>query len=380
MSKLSTLSPSDKQALRGNKTPQEEFQYRWQQIEKAKKLLVKKQQEQLTLVEAFNCELLPFEQEICRLQFHFLERLVGFTDKKSLSENQIVELFDWIEEVYDSLQSSPFRIGLDLEGVMASARNKQLESLAQDSDALQALREQINLDIGFDAKLTDEDLLAIFTDPEVLLKKINQAVMADKVVEGDQDRGDAENNEIFDDFESFFNHTFGHEVEFLDGVKNELFLSKGVLNRCYKKLANRFHPDKVKPEDKEESHALMVELSKAKKANDAFTIFMLYQTHIHDDDVVFADEELQHLNFLLSIKLNELQSEIDGLRYGNEMDAIICRKFKGRSKRATQINFARHLDELKDIIEIYHGYSELKTVKILKEHLAERRNRVMFYW
>jgi len=366
-------------------TPQQVFERRWLEVDKALKSLEKARNEQQGVVDKFNADLLPLEQDICRQQYSFINTLLKFYGKKSLLEWQREDTFDWIDEIFNSLASSPFRPHLDIDALASDIHQSLIGRIAAGPQVLELLRNDIIESTGIDLNLTDEDLLAILANPDLLAKKLAQASIDGRGLDDPSPFDDGDDVEdIFEDmfsdyFDNFaddkFNDPAAHE-------KNELFLSKGVLNRCYKKLANRFHPDKVKPEDREESHHLMVELSKAKKANDAFSIFMLYQQYIADDDFVFSDNELTHINVLLSKKLQDIRCAKADLKFGDDMDTLICRKFKGRSKRATEQNFADHLDEMQQRLAIYNNYSQITSLKILKKFLAERRDmmNVISFW
>ena len=384
MNQITTQPQKAKPARKPMQTPQQVFQRRWQEIEKAQKSLDKAQKDQQVLVDKFNTDLLPFEQEICQQQYQFINTLLNFSAKKSLSERQRETICDWIDEIFTSLTSSPFRVDIDIDALEVNLRQATLSQCPPSAEELDLLREELYSNAGENLNLTNEELLAILANPELLAEKI--ALLDKDPQAADESVSSDEENEEFFHFEDFFDNLFnGSTKEPFKGSanataieKNELFLSEGVLNRCYKKLANRFHPDKAKPEDLAESHELMVELSKAKKNNDAFSIFMLYQQHIKDDDFMFSDNELNHINVLLSKKLREIESAKAELKFSNEMDSLICRRFKGRSKRATENNFADHLDEMQQRLAIYQDYSQITNLKILKAHLADRRERI--FW
>jgi hypothetical protein len=329
------------------------------------------------LVAHFNQRVLPLERQLCVCQFKMVERLLSFTDRKSLSQNYKDELFEVIIDLHQSLLSSPFRGELDLDDL--GRRIGEANCLDIDTEELDAMRRRIAQEFKVDLDLSDDDLRAILHNPDLLLRKL-AAFFATEAGEADEAETpwDEELGDSYADSDgegADFEQGFGNGAEAEGSGRHELFISKGVLNRCYKKLANKFHPDKASEADKPLCQRLMSELSKAKRNQDAFTIFMLYQEHIQDDEFQFSDDELKKINWLLTVKLRELEDEKREFEYDNSLDSLIYRQFNGRSQRATDTNLREHAEQLADRIDsMTDDHRRLTNLREVKDMLQFRRS------
>ncbi|MGL6296380.1 MAG: hypothetical protein ACRC3K_08250, partial [Plesiomonas sp.] len=80
------------------KTPRQQFNTYCQAIQKQQQRIDTLKQQQAALLTRFQQTLLPTEQQLTRLIVTKLDRLLTFTGRKSLSQNQLTELIDWISE------------------------------------------------------------------------------------------------------------------------------------------------------------------------------------------------------------------------------------------------------------------------------------------
>ncbi|MAZ66886.1 MAG: hypothetical protein CMF25_07225 [Kangiellaceae bacterium] len=379
MSQLKT-TPASKKKTPNNypKTPQELFRSRWNAIEKAQRSLERKKKERQVLVERFNSEILPLEQELSQAKYQLIEHLIPFYGRKSLSAAYKQDLLEWIEEVRDELLNSPFRSELDIEKLFLKVHQAINEQEQTTQEDVEQVRHSIKHDFGIDKDFSDEEIEEFISNPfkfKEWLQKNSHQYNQRKASEDSQDYNSTYHsyqNEQREEYES----TAGEHEDFDEASTNHHTinnLSKGFINRCYKKLAHVFHPDRASEDFRDEAHGLMIKLSKAKKDQDVFTILSLYQHYVDDGDFSFSDSDINELNVLLKDKLRQIEREEGELRWGEGIEAWIFKRFKGRSKKATNEHFAEYEHAIdKDIIGMNELISEITSLKTLRPILQER--------
>ena len=377
-----------------DRTPAQVFQFRWEKIEKLTAQVAKAKVKYDQIIERFQNELLPFEQEQSQVQYQLIEKLFTFVSKKSLTQTQRLELLDWIEEILESLLSSPFRNGIDVNKLQQQLTHIRLNDLDTEdqADALNEIRSQLKDHFNLNIEFTDAELMAFLANPELILQHMVKQATNDEQDDLDDNFVDEEDDLFGDETTDFFEqHSSNKKSEqqnrgrrFEQAKKSELFISKGTMNRCYKKLANIFHPDKAQnQQDKDKFHQLMISASKAKKNNDAFTLFSMYQEYVNDKDFAFAENELVQFNEVLQAKVNKLEDEKNEYLYGlgHDFNSHIVRRFKSRSKKELEGKFSEHLNGLQNYIgDIKQTIADIKTLKVVKEILNARYDKMDNEW
>lgn len=406
MRALSKTKPTSKRTARSKPytTPKEKFQYYWDRIQKAEKAYAAAERQRTRLMDTFNDTMLPLEQHLCQIREQYIQTLLSFSDKKTLPFYLKEELLEWVSDEYAMLMSSPFRGSIDTDALLKSiteSSNAMMEQSARGKQfkahQREALREEID-GIGFNSHdFEDEDIDVLLnvmqSGPHLFLEKLMQIkarIEAEKRAShtGEKEQQGKEGDDSIDEessddedafFNDFFNDAFGFSPED-DMFKKESFtnkqdvLSKKSINTFYKKIAQRIHPDKAKNEqDRETRNHLMQVLTTAKKENDAFTIFNLYQEHVDGDDFSFSDEEFEVLISLLEDKLRILRNQKRNLKQDNGIDAIVYQRFHAKNKQETNARMASHKASLQDAIaEITNDIKHTRTLKQLKEKLNDR--------
>jgi len=117
----------------------------------------------------------------------------------------------------------------------------------------------------------------------------------------------------------------------------------------------------------------MLELTKAKKNNDAFTIFSLYQTYAGDDDFEFTEKDMISINRLLQEKLEAIRHKKRELKYDNSVESMVYEKFHASSKAKIQRAFDDHKKLIKTmIVATQHTIGSAKSIKNVKALVQAR--------
>lgn len=376
--------------LTATKTPSSEksvspFDKKWLQIEKKQKRNAAAKVKIDKLYQTFQDDVLYEEQRTVELLAQETQHLISFLPRKSFTQWQREELQAWIEDNLSILSEHPFgnrelfaEVGKEYSDFLVKSAQKMNKKHQFSLEEIDFMREMTQQMFNGERDFTEEELIEFLRDPEVFQQTLGE-YLAEKSLEDDDFEGD--------DFDEHFHHdTHGNQQKQYEQNKQEdekqtklkSLFNSSKLNKLYKMLANRLHPDKEANEHlKAEKSELMAKLVTAKKNKDAFTIIsMFHQFMPESDEILFDgnDEALtQALVFLLNEKLYQLDQEHHENRYHNGIKSIVWQKFNARSKKATQENIDRHLADLEDEHTRLNYYiHEVKTVAILKEILSER--------
>ena len=380
---LSKFSAENKQ----NK-PSSTLSSLWIKIEKHQKRNANFTKKRNKLFEQFKQEAQPAEQKLADAITAQVEHLIRFLSKKSLTDKQRNELLGWVSDDIDYLATHPFSEGIDVADLREQI-NTELTLLAESVDQTvdeESIAELANmLDEMFDGEMQfgREELIALFKDPALLqehIQRFHEKMNEEELTE--EDEYNAKLDEEFDqEFDYFFeDFNYQHYSDFSErekrhelGILEKLF--KGSqLNKMYKRLAAKLHPDKESDATKKAiKHDLMQQLATARENKDVFTLLTLYHEHIDDDSFNFDAETLAAIEALLSKKVSELNAELRELKSADTPEAIVWEHFHGRSNKISTENIAIHTERLEDeVMSINHFIVSTSTLKTLKTELNSR--------
>lgn len=360
----------------GPKNPRQQFNAHCQAIKQQHLRLDTLHRQQTELVTRFQQELLPLEKQFVDTVYQKAERLLSFADKKSLSALQRDNLLNWIGEDLLYLEEYPFADHLDIQPL----REKYLNACATmvndkdlDEDELQLMRGMLESQLPFVQAISDEELRDLVRNPHKFQAKTEQA-FANSAANEDEEFAEDEEEPLFDEFEE-------EELAARERRQQEIttLFSASAANRMYKQLAKVFHPDREMDEAiKQDKHHLMVQLAQAKQNHDIWAIINLYQQHI-DPDGGFEEKDLPEINRLLAEQVVSLK--YDYRRKEHECDpmtALLWSKFgDAKTPQALNKKLIRHANELKALLaEESEALEELTSLKVLKQHLAEREQEM----
>ena len=361
----------------------------WIKIEKHQKRNANFIKKRSKLFDQFKQQAQPAEQKLAEAITAQAEHLIHFLSKKSLTDKQRNELLGWISDEIDYLATHPFSEGIDVVDLREQI-NTELTLLTESLDQAvdeESIAELANmLDEMFDGEMQfdREELIELIKNPALIqehIQRFHEKMHEEELTEEDEynakldEEFDAESDEDFfdgfdyQDYRDFSERENRHEL----GILEKLF--KGSqLNKMYKRLAAKLHPDKESDATKKAiKHDLMQQLASARENKDVFTLLTLYHEHIDDDSFNFDAETLAAIEALLSKKVSELNAELKELKSADTPEAIVWEHFHGRSNKITTENIAIHAERLADeVMSINQFIVSTSTLKALKTELNTR--------
>jgi hypothetical protein len=354
----------------------------WQRIEKNQNKITRQKKKIAQLYQEFQTQVLPHEQEMCIQVQALINTLLPFVSRKSLGERHREVLLDWINQELNFIETNPFAMDVEIDNLRDTLQ-QQLLILAQrnpfeeNAENLQQLALMLEEMFGDNLQLNEQELSEIARDPSKLqdyIERMHSQVEESEFVDQDSDfHGEyAEHDDPFEHSD----HTGNSRREQLN--LDKLFKSS-ELNKIYKRLATKIHPDKeIDDGRKAEKQVLMQQLSAARKANDVFTILLMYQTHCDETDISFDDTTLLAIQKLLGERARTLEREHYQLSTPSTPQGMVWKQFSGRSKKATANNFAEFIAQRQDISDNSQAMAhDITNLKILKEYLNERLDSVI---
>ncbi len=372
------------------------FTKKWQEIEKKQKRNANVQKKIDTLYQFFQDNILPEEQEVSALLAQETQHLISFLPKKSFTQWQREELQSWIENNLSTLSQHPFvdrtlfdKVSQEYNDFLvgyAKKINKDHDFEPEEIDYMCSMADEM---FNGEKEFTDEELRTFMRDPSIFQQTLREflAKKAQEKEDIDFDEDEFFQEQKEEEFYSNGSQRYQDQQRAKKQEKLKSLFNSSKLNKFYKILANRLHPDKETNEHlKAEKSELMAKLVAAKKNKDAFTIItMFHQFMPNSEHILFEgdDTELtQALIGLLNEKLHQLDKENQENKCDDGMKSMVWQRFSGRSKKAQQENIDIHMADLEDDkIRFNYYIQEVKTVKLLKEILSERydeRNENMF--
>lgn len=384
------LTPSDQQTSEQSAIQQSLIDL-WKKVEKKQQrnhnFVVKKE----ALFTQFQQKVLPLEQRQGQQLAQLITFLTPFLKRKSLSHNQREELLDWIQQELEFIRTHPFLDGVDYDALQQrvnDAYSDFMQSQTVDLEQFQIDEMRVTIEHIFDEdmQLTDEEIIALIRDPQLIetyKSRMYEKLEAERGADSDNtDEAEADPFENFfgqdDFFGDFRQHKSQEKAEQKQKDLDKLFKAS-QLNKMYKKLASLLHPDKEQnPEKKEQKHTIMQQLSEARKNKDAFTLLQLYQQYIGDGEFSFDADTLASLLPLLRTKLHELDNELHTEKSNNNMSTLVWRKFSASSKQKTEQQISQHIAELEDdhlqqnmVLEQHQTVANMK--KLLQQRIESSK-------
>ncbi|CAI1627226.1 Uncharacterised protein [Serratia quinivorans] len=356
------------------RNPRQQFNAHCQAIKKQQLRIDTLLQQQADLMTQFQQQVLPLEKQYIETVYQKTVRLLSFSEKKTLAAYQREDLIEWITEEIMHMEDYPFAEHLDIQALkdqlFTACSLPEHKSL--DQEQLGMMREILACDFPFASQLSDEELLDLMRDPEKFKAR------AEQEFSGNPPPGTEDDEEYIEDEDDFFFDNDEQESinEQEQQQKITQLFSTSAVNHMYKRLAILFHPDReIDEAAKKDKHDLMVQLAQAKKNHDIWTILNLYLTHI-DPKGGIEEKDLPTTNLLLAEQIEALKIKYRQLEYaGDPLTVLVWTKFGAGSAAAQSVEkkLARHTKELQNSIkEERLILTELTSLKVLKQHLAER--------
>jgi hypothetical protein len=388
-----------KEQQKNKEKPSDPLAKKWLEIEKKQKRNANFKAKIDNLYQRFQQEILPEEQGYIILLAKETQHLMSFLPRKSLAQWQKEELHGWIEANIGLLSTHHFgdseltqKIQGEYQDALLAMSNKMANDEDVDPDVLADMRNMIDDMFEGELNFSNEELSDFIRDParfqtvieDFLEKKSAQGKNQDDI---DDEMSEEEEKAFYEEYarqHGHQHHSGAEQGKAKQQDKLKALFNSSKLNKLYKILANRLHPDKEKNEHlKAEKSALMAKLVKAKKDKDAFTIISMFHQFVPESELTLFDgndEELtQALLSLLNEKLHDLDRENRDNKYNCGLQSAVWQNLGGRSKKSIQENFEAHLADIEgDKKLLNYSLDEMKTVKALQEALKERYEQKQF--
>jgi hypothetical protein len=367
-----------------NSDPQQQFQEHWATIDKLQRNIAAKQQRQDEVLARFRQDVLPIEHQFIQSLYDKTTRLLSFADKKSLGKYDREALLAWIEDELDELSNHPFNEQVDLDALRQQffALNK-VRDVEPTQDEIERFRLYVEELYGSDGQLSDAELIEMMADPEKMITVLRRLFGNEESTLDENENGEGYGDDDNDDDADYddddangggTDQTLGNAQRTLDSL-----LKSPEVHKMYKKLANILHPDREPdPAKKQEKHLLMVQLSKAKKSHDVWTILEMYHRY-WDPAFQFNQAEIPAINALMQHRINTLTAQLAESENPHSLSGMIWAKFGGKTTKSIDNKFRKHIEQLQQMIEEQtQQRNQLRSLAVLKRYLSPLRAQLDF--
>ena len=333
-----------------------------------------------TFFEQAKSQFESYEIETCSLVVMKVERLISFIARRTIKGERRYALYELIQEELHALESNPF-----WTGSTAELRNNFQSQIAVDSQfqaekapepdefETEAFRDMLEEMLGVDIDFEHEKLVEMMKNPqdfEQYLRDIAQSHQ-EKHADIENDEDELDNNFYERAFNSFKQEESATSI---DDIK--MLFKSSALNKLYKKMASRLHPDKERDDSlKKEKHELMQKLSKAKRDGDVFTLLQMGQHWLPDFELDLSPSAMKAMIRVLETKVTSLNLQHQDVCSNGSLKGMVWNRFSARSKKKQQTNIQQHIDSL--IVcqaDIKESIDTLTTVKSVNAYLKGKRS------
>lgn len=325
------------------------------------------------------------EAEFVNKRGELVAHFCSFIPKKTLKDNALEDLFDYIDEELDLISHHPYtdkELPQALLKLKMQKYQERLDKFALDPRYISSLNEYLDSFPWLEHDLSEEELSEFIRNPEKVDEFIEQQ-RTQYIEENNIDEADLEDLDLAppeDDMDeeeilgAIFKDIFGDDVfeddEFVEGAfegdafegeeseyhqhkattgredSDELLkklMKSEEINKVYKKLANMLHPDKLRDKSKQAEYlGAMKELINARKAKDLFGLLSLAQRYMPDHELALDKKQEKQLSEALDRKLGLLKEEYHAKQRSDNYETVIWNKFQNKNKRHQEAHFIEH--------------------------------------
>lgn len=322
------------------------------------------------LVRRLESDVLPVEQasaEVCR---QALERLLLFSERKTLGKRRRIALTPWIDELLDNL--------LDVGHVDDALRDRFARhhaavldlALNPDSElsAWHQLEKLLEQREAQEARFRREFLQATEpADEEQGLSDVSDAF----------DPGQAEGNSQWQQAQG---RSESHSQSGSARMGSDC-LDGAVFKRLFHQTAAALHPDKEADENRrQEKHVLMTRLLQARKDHDLITLMQLHERYAQTQSVLSGADERQLEGVLLQ-QLVVLQKQKDALADKSCLHYMAYHRFHDRDSEVVNariVDYTRRLEQRQKVLQTF--LDEVGTLKQLRSRLQPGYRYLSTLW
>lgn len=328
------------------------------------------------------------EQEVCRANEQWILQLVSFVPRKSIKGRQHGALLDWIQEELTILESNPFN-PVNTDDLRDAFNEAIVTSIKQDPNSSEVSEEQLehyrielSLMLGEKIELSDEELSELIRDPHKAMTYFESVLRhkMDSDYVGDDEYFHGQESPFFHEESDQHDHSYQQRTHNTNNDVATALFSDKQMNRLYRQLAKKLHPDRELNSDKKaEKMDLMQQLTHARDVKDPLTILLFAQQFLPEYQLELNENLTVQLESILRDKVKQLNADYHELRRGDGLSVIIWQRFGGGTKAAREKGLREYRQALEQDVEILMAKCrEIKTVKRLQKHLKARLKPLNF--
>lgn len=345
--------------MQGRKKAASRFQRLWSEAQTLAKDNLELKTQLDSLVRRVDRDVLSAELEMGETVRLMVYRQIEFANRKSLLKWQRTELNEWISDnlseltmlglVDEQLQNAlaelrAFQLGINLDPTSNLSAQQQVDQFLAtgDSDNDDAIAtDELSDDYGEDY---DEDYAQDEADEEALAELLRK-----------------------------LHAEFDEHVQPSATTHEKTPNNDDVFKRLFRQTAAALHPDRETDESlRQEKHALMSQLLKARKERDLVTIVKLHEQHTTVESALSGDDE-QALEAVLVDYLNQQQSRMQEIIEQSPMHRMAYSEFYSKKPATVTRRINAHLRKIRERRRsIGYFISDVTTLKNLKKVLEER--------
>ena len=366
---------------RAGKKKQSRFQRLWAEAETVAKDNLELGKALDSLVQRVGDEVVQAERALGETVAQVVHRQLDFAEKKSLLKWQRAELSEWIEEHLTQLMETG-QLDEALQNRLAKKQAREMGiTLDESSDVspIDQLRQQL---FGEDSDELEE-LLGSGSDEDDADHWFDSD--DDETLSDDEHAAEEELAELLRQLheelerqEEAGQHRQGH-AKSVSTKKNKPGFDDAVFKRLFRQTAAALHPDKESDPDKQaEKHELMSQLLQARKEHDLITVLRLHEQYSFAETALSAKDE-QQLEEVLVSYLAQQHEHTQNIVHRSEAHEFVFHEFYHKNPATVKRRIKAHIKKIDTRrAELETFVQQVKTLKTLKELLAERYERYRF--
>lgn len=339
------------------------FQQLWLMVEA---MVVEKRQLEValdSLALRMEAEILPAELALAKLCRQALERLLLFSERRTLSKRRREALAPWMDELLDTLLDA---------GCMDNALRDRL-----------ARHHARVLELSLDAQSPLSDwcqLSRYLEEREACEDRFRQEFL--RATESCPEQPETHHQEHGSDWQEDFEPSpRQHQSSARAEGDATGYLDDAVFKRLFRQTAAALHPDKETDEGKQrDKHVLMTKLLQARKEHDLLTLMQLHERYAENRSALSQADERQLEGVLLQ-HLLVLQKQKEALAEKSFLHYMAYHQFHDKDSRVVDARFADHLAFYAQRQASLAAFlDEVKTLKQLQERLPMGYDYLRSLW
>lgn len=356
------------------------FQRLWAEAEALAKDNIELESQLNVLVSRIDKDIFSAEREMGETIRLMVYRQIEFANRKSLLKWQRAELNAWISDNLSELTMFGL-IDEKLQNAVARLRAFQM-GIELDLDSDLSAQEQLDQYLGIDVPGDDDDGWWNADEDGKSTESKTTGDLFDDDMDDDFDIDDEQDDadeEALAELLRKLHEQFEERLQPEATTDNRKLMNDDVFKRLFRQTAAALHPDREIDENRrQEKHALMTQLLKARKDRDLITIVKLHEEHTSVESALSGDDE-QALEEVLIDYLNQQQARMDDIIEQSPMHRMAYSEFYSDKPATVTRRINAHLKKVRERRRsITHFMAEVKTLKSLKTILEERYESRVF--